>query len=91
MPQKIDKWIKYDSKYEKLHQKFLNKIGNMTLLSQKINISIKNSIFTEKLKEYQKSEINLLKDIKLLTKWEESEINNNTQKYLNYAERIWKI
>lgn len=91
MPKKIDKWKTVNVKYEKLHQKYLHQIGNMTLLSEKINTSIKNDIFSRKIIKYKESEINIIKHITSFSDWDEKEINETAQYYFKCAEKIWKL
>lgn len=89
MPKQISEWKKVDNKYVKLHQKYLNKLGNMTLLSEKINTSIKNSFFDKKVEKYNDSEINIINEIRQLDSWDEDAIKNNTTRYLEKANEIW--
>jgi len=91
MPKKIEKWILEDGNYKELHQKYLNNIGNMVLLSEKINTSIKNKIFSEKIISYSNSEINLMKNIKSLSEWKENEILLNRDRHYSYVKDIWKL
>lgn len=57
-------WIEYlgDNSLEK-HKIYVNRIGNFTLLGQKLNIVASNNPFTDKLIEYKKSNISLTTDI----------------------------
>ena len=57
-------WIKYlgDNSIEK-HKTYVNRIGNFTLLGQKLNIVASNNPFADKLIEYKKSNISLTTDI----------------------------
>lgn len=91
MPKKIDKWIEKDRIYLDIYSKYIDNIGNMTLLSKKINTSIKNSLFKIKKESYGDSEINIIADIKNKNKWFEEEIIWNLNRYLNYSKEIWKI
>ena len=91
MPKKITKWIDIDKNYHATHKEYLDNIGNMVILSKKINSSIKNDIFQTKKDKYDDSEINLIKDIKLKDRWGEDEIKWNAKRYLESAKIIWKI
>ncbi len=91
MPKKIEKWEKENIIFIDLHKRYLHNIGNMTLLSEKINTSIKNNVFSIKQQSYEKSEINLITDITSKSVWKETEILENQKRYYNYAAEIWKI
>jgi len=54
-PEQLAEW---DCKTPKeVHSKYLNRLGNQTLLSDKINKSISNKVFEVKINEYEKSKI----------------------------------
>ncbi len=90
MPKKIDKWQAVKD-YTEVHKNYLNNIGNMVILSSKINSRIKNDLFEQKKNHYDDSEINLIADIKSKDKWEEEEIVENTKRYLSRALEIWTV
>ena len=91
MPKKIDKWQKADTYFdEAFHSENVNKLGNMVLLSMKINTKIKNSLFSEKKTSYGGSDINLIKEIKGKTSWKKEEIDWNANRYHDVAQHIWK-
>ena len=52
-------WIKYlggdKEKIKELHKKYINRIGNLTILGQALNIKASNNPFRSKKKEYTKS------------------------------------
>ena len=57
-------WIEYlGANSIERHKDYVNRIGNLTLLGQKLNIIASNNPFSDKLKEYKKSNISLTKDI----------------------------
>lgn len=90
MPKKIDKWLIGDVNFkQETYAKYLNNIGNMVLLSEKINTVIKNSLFNIKKGRYGGSEINLISEIKIKNKWTEEEILWNAERYYEIAKDIW--
>lgn len=92
MPKKISKWQTADPYYnEEFHLKYVNQLGNMVLLSQKINTKIKNSLFVEKKDNYGGSDIHLIDEIKKKTVWKKEEIEWNINRYYQVAKEIWKI
>jgi uncharacterized protein with ParB-like and HNH nuclease domain len=91
MPKKIDKWISSDRSYIDIHKKFKDNIGNMVILSKKLNASIKNNIFASKKEKYDDSEINLVKEIKSKEKWTDAEIKENARRYLDLVKKVWSL
>lgn len=91
MPKNIKKWAEQDSLYEKLHEELLNNIGNMVILSKRINTSIKNSIFSVKKGKYRDSKIELIKYVVEKNNWTKDDIKNNADRYFNEAIKIWNI
>jgi hypothetical protein len=92
MPKKIDKWESGDPFYlQTTYDNYVNNIGNMVLLSEKINTAIKNSLFNDKKDKYVSSEIKLISEIKLKDKWTKDEIEWNANRYYNTAKLIWKL
>ncbi len=90
MPKNCTKWLTADSLYSKeFHASNLNKIGNMILLSEKINTTIKNSIFSEKKNAYDASEINMVTFVKEKELWDLNSINENAERYISAALSIW--
>lgn len=91
MPKNIDIWKAQDPNCVAVHKKLVNNIGNMTLLSSSINTKIKNGLFENKKAEYQKSDLNTIKDIEQKTTWGEAEIEANAKRYYDFAKDIWKL
>lgn len=90
MPKNITKWSKSDPLYtSEFYSKNINKIGNMILLSEKINTTIKNSLFLEKKDAYDASQINMVKEIKANFKWDQPSIDSNAKRYAAAALKIW--
>jgi len=89
-PKNIAKWSSDNSLYTKeFHSKNINKIGNMILLSQKINTSIKNSIFSEKKEAYDTSQINMVSLVKNMEVWDQGSIDSNAARYAQAALTTW--
>lgn len=84
MPKKLGKW-KVD---EELHQKYLHRIGNLTLLADEYNKSIKNKVFSEK-KTYEKSKIEMTKKLAAYNEWTISRIEERQKELYNVAKNIW--
>ncbi|MCS5488896.1 DUF262 domain-containing protein [Algoriphagus limi] len=86
-------WEKYLGNNSKLvHGDYVNKIGNFTLLGQKLNIDASNNPFEDKLVEYQKSSFKVTKEI--IDNYPEFRFNEVEKRSKVLAERaidIWKI
>lgn len=92
LPQDPKKWglSKQDVK------SYVNLIGNLTLLSRKINSSVGNDIIPKKLLELEKSEIKITKDlVEFLKKdetWNQFKILERQEAFAEVAfDEIWKI
>jgi len=94
LPQKPDKTWHLAIKDIK---KFVNNIGNLTLLDRKLNGSIQNKNINFKILELQKSELPITKDIVELLKtnnmqWNQSEIEQRSKSLSELAlNHVWKI
>lgn len=87
MPITADQW----EISEEDHEEYLWRLGNLTLLSGKINREISNKPFKEKQKKYQSSKIELNKYFSKLKSWGPKEIEERQRKLANYAVKIWKV
>jgi uncharacterized protein with ParB-like and HNH nuclease domain len=68
-----------------------NRLGNLTLLSTKINSEVGNSSFDVKKKVYEKSEFNLTKNLKRFKSWGEKEINQRQEEMAKLAIKAWSL
>lgn len=74
------------------HKKYVNKIGNMTLLASDLNIGASNNPFVAKKKHYKQSDIILTKE--LASEYQDFRffhVEKRGQKLTEYAMKIWKI
>jgi alkylhydroperoxidase/carboxymuconolactone decarboxylase family protein YurZ len=89
LPQKPAKW----GYSEEEVNPFVNQIGNLVIVSKKINSSIGNAPLEEKLPDLMKSELAIVEDF--LTdsrtgKWDEAAINKRSRKLATIAyDKIW--
>jgi uncharacterized protein with ParB-like and HNH nuclease domain len=92
-------WRKYlggerigKDKVRELHRKYLNRIGNLTILAEKRNIRASNNPFKAKQKEYRNSIFRLNKDlVDNYQKFKFREIDNRSEWLAGYAVKIWKF
>lgn len=76
---------------------YVNLLGNLTLLSKKLNSKAQNAPIEKKLPELQKSDLAITKELvsqlgKLNYKWGKSEIQTRQREYADLAyNQIWKL
>ena len=87
---KMGDWEKYLGDDAKQHKKYVNRIGNLTLLGSELNIIASNNPFEEKRREYAKSNILITKEISRYEYWGIGEIETRGQNLAELARRIWK-
>ncbi len=86
MPESNDMW----NMPSEIHEAYLWRLGNLTLLSGPINIALSNKPFDEKRGEYVRSKIELNKAILQQDIWTEREIEARQKQLAAYALEIWK-
>ena len=93
LPKSPDReWITYMQTNNIEKEELLNKIGNLTLLTEPMNRGICNKDFTTKKKNcYNNSTLKINESLKSIKEWNDKEINTR-QKWLGETAReIWKI
>jgi uncharacterized protein with ParB-like and HNH nuclease domain len=93
LPQNPNKDWKVDKKEIK---PYVNKLGNLTLLSKKINSKVQNGTIEQKLPDFEKSELpinsSLIQDLKKTKKWGEKEIIKRQKALAEIAYNdVWKM
>ncbi|MGE8015287.1 DUF262 domain-containing protein [Bacillus mycoides] len=86
MPKKLGNW----KVHEDIHQKYLHRIGNLTLLADEYNKTIKNKEFVEKKKVYNKSKIEMTKKLVSYNEWTSTRIDERQKELYDVAKQIWK-
>jgi uncharacterized protein with ParB-like and HNH nuclease domain len=71
------------------HNIYINKLGNLTILSRRINTSIKNSLFAQKKGELARSELHLTQEVSTHAQWTHKEIDERQQKLAAEIIKIW--
>ena len=87
MPKTKGKW----SISEESHEKYLNRLGNLTLLADEYNRSIGNKLFDKKQATYIKSKLNITAGLCNYKKWDEESINDRQSKLYDVAKKRWQI
>lgn len=90
MPQKLTTIWQVDlgKKYGEIHEKYLHRIGNLTLSGY--NSELSNKSFTEKKKILTESNLKLNRDLIKYNSWNENEIKDRALELYNKAIEIWK-
>ncbi|MFH4908277.1 DUF262 domain-containing protein [Staphylococcus cohnii] len=87
MPQTIGEWdIDYDT-----YENYLWRFGNLTLLADEYNKSITNKAFEIKQEIYDKSNINLTKELVYYEKWTDKEIIKRQKHLAEIALKVWNL
>ncbi|MFB4169032.1 DUF262 domain-containing protein [Virgibacillus sp. JSM 102003] len=74
-----------------LHREHVNKIGNLTLLAQSLNISASNNPFKSKVEEYKKSNIHITKEIADYDEFKFEQVVERCKELGEKAVRIWRF
>lgn len=85
MPKSNDIWD-YDSL---MHEEYVNRFGNLTLLGPEYNIDASNNLFSDKLSQYKKSTVNLTKELLESSDWGKEQIEERQKRLAEIAIRIW--
>jgi uncharacterized protein with ParB-like and HNH nuclease domain len=85
-------WISYLGENAlALHKRYVNKIGNMTLLAGPLNISGSNNPFETKKEKYTLSNILLTKELKNYDEFRFEQIDNRGKELAELALQIWTL
>jgi uncharacterized protein with ParB-like and HNH nuclease domain len=84
-------WEVYLGEDKEKHSDFVSKIGNLTLLGAKLNISASNNPFEAKKKNYNDSNIMITKDLCSFQDWKLKEIEGRSEKLSEKAVKIWSF
>ncbi len=94
MPQKPSgMWLKFKKDNPEKYEEYLSRLGNLTLLQDKLNQSASNKDFATKKREYYvKSRLTLTKDsFKKFKSWNFDQIDARQKELLSVVNKIWKI
>jgi hypothetical protein len=71
------------------HGQTINRLGNLTLLSRRLNVGIRNSIFAVKKPSYLQSEILITKELGEIMEWNLASIDTRQTEMSKVATEIW--
>jgi len=85
-------WVKYlgRSSLEK-HKDYVWRIGNLTILGEKLNIIASNNPFRSKIKEYKKSDFKINQIISGYKKFKFGEVEKRSKELAKKAVKIWNF
>lgn len=85
-------WVTYlGEKSLAKHKKYVNYIGNMTLLGEALNIQAYNNPFAKKKNSYKKSSFLLNEDLATLNDFKFSNVDKRGNQLTELALKIWKV
>jgi uncharacterized protein with ParB-like and HNH nuclease domain len=86
-------WVTYLGKdAEANHEHYVDRIGNYTLLAQKLNITASNNPFGAKKREYRKSNIRMTKELASSYRaFRYKQVKFRSQKFAEIAVGIWSL
>lgn len=83
-------WIKYLGKDAmSLHQKYIGRIGNLTLFSGPVNIEVSNDPFKRKKPAYEGSSIKMTQELARMPQFKFNDIKTRSAKFAKVAVKLW--
>lgn len=73
------------------HDQYINRLGNLTLLSRVLNESLRNEVFINKKGSYEKSDFLLTKELLEYTAWDPKGVDSRQEKLGKDALNIWSL
>lgn len=89
LPKKADENYPYFS--DETHQKYVKRIGNLTLMNSKMNRKQSSSNFENKKKEFAKSTLQITYDITKYGNWDVGAIEKRQKELAEIAIKVWTI
>jgi uncharacterized protein with ParB-like and HNH nuclease domain len=88
MPKNLNATWKVDSD---IHRTFLKRLGNLAIMSSKLNSSIGNGSFKDKQTHYKLSSFNLTKELSYYSDWDQVAILKRQDEMADLALKTWSI
>jgi hypothetical protein len=73
------------------HDLWIDRLGNLTLLAKRLNEKIRNEKFSIKKAEYEKSTLELTKQLLKYADWNTANVNERQEWMAGFAKDIWKV
>lgn len=80
-----------DDRRNPQHDRILNRLGNLTLLSARLNAALRNADFAAKKVRYQESDLELTRELLGLENWDLDTINQRQAALAQLTPAIWPI
>lgn len=87
MPQTLSPAWNIDSK---IHERYVQRLGNLALLDEKLNKKASNAPFVDKKKYYKKSLIKPNQNLLQYNQWTPAEIEDRQKNLAKLALEIWR-
>ena len=71
------------------HSRVLNRLGNLTLLSRRLNAAIRNGVFDAKRAAYVQSELLITQELQNFDQWSPTTIDQRQTALAEHAAQIW--
>jgi hypothetical protein len=84
-------WSDYLNCGKETFEEYCNKIGNLTLLNQRMNARAQDKPFDQKKREYESSEFEMTQEIINIDYWSTEKIENRTKELAEKAPKIWNF
>lgn len=84
-------WSDYLNCGKETFEEYCNKIGNLTLLNQRMNARAQDKPFDQKKREYESSEFEMTQEITNIDYWSTEKIENRTKELAEKAPKIWNF
>jgi uncharacterized protein with ParB-like and HNH nuclease domain len=85
-------WIKYLGKNSQdKHKEYIWRIGNLTILGEKLNVVASNNPFQSKIREYKKSDFKINQTIAGYKKFKFGEVDKRSIELAEKAVKIWNF
>jgi hypothetical protein len=84
-------WGDYLDCGKETFEEYCNKIGNLTLLNQRMNARAQDKPFDQKKREYESSEFEMTQAITNIEYWSTDKIEERTKKLAEKAPEIWNF
>lgn len=94
LPKTLNKeWEEYVNKNNMDPEEFVNRLGNMTLLSEKVNRKTQNDFFIKKRDEFyiKMTKLKINEPLKNIESWTSMDIETRQEWFARHAVNIWKI
>ncbi|MFN6946845.1 MAG: DUF262 domain-containing protein [Cytophagaceae bacterium] len=81
-------WPKFD---KVSHKTYVRRLGNLTLISKKLNEKAANGSFNDKIQFYKESELKITRNICEYIDWSPETIDKRQNEFASKAVQVWKI